>query len=197
MSAHDILAAAAAHMQDRAATYDKPEGERSMNSTVLAFAAVTGVLMTEEQGWIFMALLKAVRSQQGAYRADSYEDGAAYFALAGEAAVRDRNWGWTPEAIKDAALPHDFGQQNMIDTDFDESRVDRVASSHGDGEHYAWEGAPEWAKFKAQDSDGWWCWYSDEPFQGKAQWLFSGGRYELAIRDSDKNPSWRNTLISR
>ena len=29
----------------------------------------------------------------------------------------------------------DFGQQNMHD--FDEDRVDRVASSHGDGEHYA------------------------------------------------------------
>jgi len=28
----------------------------------------------------------------------------------------------------------DFGQQNMHD--FDEDRVDRVASSHGDGEHY-------------------------------------------------------------
>lgn len=61
-----------------------------MGATVNAFHAVTGVSMTEEQGWLFMALLKAVRSQQGEYRADSYEDGAAYFALAGEAAVRDR-----------------------------------------------------------------------------------------------------------
>ena len=103
-------------MEDRAATYDKPEGERSMGSTVLAFAAITGVLMTEEQGWLFMALLKAVRSQQGAYRADSYEDGAAYFALAGEAAVRDRNGGWTDKAIKADALPESFGQQNQLDT---------------------------------------------------------------------------------
>lgn len=89
-TAADILTAALGHMCDRAATYDKPEGERSMGATVDAFKAVTGVSMTEEQGWLFMALLKAVRSQQGAYRADSYEDGAAYFALAGEAAVRDR-----------------------------------------------------------------------------------------------------------
>jgi len=36
-----------------------------------------------------MALLKAVRSQQGAFRMDSFVDGAAYFALAGEAAKRD------------------------------------------------------------------------------------------------------------
>jgi len=89
-TAHDILKAAAGHMQDRAATYDKPEGERSMGATVEAFKAVTGHHLTEEQGWLFMTLLKAVRSQQGEYRADSYEDGAAYFALAGEAAARDR-----------------------------------------------------------------------------------------------------------
>lgn len=60
-----------------------------MAATVGAFLAVSGVSLTEEQGWLFMALLKAVRSQQGNYRADSYEDGAAYFALAGEAAARD------------------------------------------------------------------------------------------------------------
>ena len=90
MKAQDILEAAAGHMKDRAATYDKPEGERSMGATVEAFKAVTGHDLTEEQGWLFMALLKAVRSQQGAYRSDSYEDGAAYFALAGESAARDR-----------------------------------------------------------------------------------------------------------
>ena len=104
-TAANILTAALGHMRERAATYDKPEGERSMGATVDAFLAVTGVSMTEEHGWLFMALLKAVRSQQGAYRADSYEDGAAYFALAGEAAVRDRNGGWDDKAIKASALP--------------------------------------------------------------------------------------------
>lgn len=89
-TANEILQAAAGHMQDRAATYDKPEGERSMGATVEAFKAVTGHQLTEEQGWLFMALLKAVRSQQGSLRMDSYEDGAAYFALAGESAARDR-----------------------------------------------------------------------------------------------------------
>lgn len=89
-TANEILQAAAGHMQDRAATYDKPEGERSMGATVEAFKAVTGHLLTEEQGWLFMALLKAVRSQQGALRMDSYEDGAAYFSLAGEAASAHR-----------------------------------------------------------------------------------------------------------
>lgn len=114
-TATNILRASIGHMEQRAATYDKPEGERSMGATVDAFLAVTGIAMTEEQGWLFMALLKAVRSQQGAYRADSYEDGAAYFALAGEAAVRDRNGGWTPDAIKASALSPSFGQQNMLE----------------------------------------------------------------------------------
>ena len=90
MTAPSILRAAIKHMEDRAKTYDKPEGERSMGATVDAFSAVTGVSMTEEQGWLFMALLKAVRSQQGEYKADNYEDGAAYFARAGESAMRDR-----------------------------------------------------------------------------------------------------------
>lgn len=90
VTAHSILEAAGGHMRDRAATYDKPEGERSMGATVKAFRAITDHKLTEEQGWLFMQLLKAVRSQQGAYRADSYEDGAAYVALAGEAAARER-----------------------------------------------------------------------------------------------------------
>ena len=90
MTAQEILQAARGHMQDRAQTYDKPEGERSMASAVEAFEAITGVGMSEEQGWLFMTVLKAVRSQQGHYRADNYEDGTAYFALAGEAAEKER-----------------------------------------------------------------------------------------------------------
>lgn len=41
-SAPDLLDAAAGHMRDRAATYDKPEGERSMGKTVQAFNTITG-----------------------------------------------------------------------------------------------------------------------------------------------------------
>lgn len=90
VTAHSIINAAAHHMQERASTYDKPQGERSMAATVDAFRATTGIELTEEQGWHFMALLKLVRSQQGDLRLDSYEDGAAYFALAGEAAAKHR-----------------------------------------------------------------------------------------------------------
>lgn len=90
VTAPAVLDAGARHMRDRAATYDKPEGERSMGATVAAFRFVTGVSMTEEQGWLFMALLKAVRSQQGNFKLDNYEDGVAYFALAAESAAVER-----------------------------------------------------------------------------------------------------------
>jgi hypothetical protein len=102
MKAHEILEAGLGHMKDRSATYDKPAGERSMGASVDAFRAITGHDLTEEQGWLFMGLLKMVRSQQGGFRADNYEDLAAYAGLQGEAAWAER------------ANP-DFGQINTID----------------------------------------------------------------------------------
>lgn len=78
------------HMADRAESYDNEDGERSMLSTVRAFSDITGICMTEEHGWLFMGVLKMVRSQQGKFKSDNYEDGCAYFALAGEAASNNR-----------------------------------------------------------------------------------------------------------
>ena len=89
-SAAHILQTAAKHMEDRAATYDQQGGERSIHKTVTMFNILTGAGLTDEQGWLFMTCLKMVRAQQGRYRADSYEDGAAYFALAGESAAQER-----------------------------------------------------------------------------------------------------------
>ena len=89
-TAGDFLGAALNHLGDRASTYDNPTGERSMGRTVEAFNAITGHKLTEEQGYLFMCLLKQVRSQQGKYKSDSYEDGAAYFALMGECAAKVR-----------------------------------------------------------------------------------------------------------
>lgn len=86
-----ILEAAAKHMRDRAATYDKPEGERSMGKTVAAFNAVTGRDLSEHEGWLLMVLLKAVRSEQRADpHTDSIEDLVAYAALYGEARQNGR-----------------------------------------------------------------------------------------------------------
>jgi len=90
VTAPQILKTAIGHMEERAATYDQPQGERSMGKTVAMFNTLTEHGLTEEQGWLFMACLKMVRAQAGRYRADSYEDGAAYFALAGESAAQDR-----------------------------------------------------------------------------------------------------------
>lgn len=86
MKASDILNKALGHLSDRAVTYDKPQGERSMAKTVDAFNTIYDLGMTEVQGWHFMELLKMVRSSQGAFKADNFEDAAAYAALAGEAA---------------------------------------------------------------------------------------------------------------
>lgn len=125
MNAQDILEAGIGHMMDRAATYDKPQGERSMAATVEAFRAVSGVAMTEEQGWLFMLLLKAVRSQQGAYRADSYEDGVAYFALAGECAYNTRRQG-----ERNPMTP------NVVQWPESELRIDVIGQNGPTAEHY-------------------------------------------------------------
>ena len=89
--AQQVLRNAAGHIGDRADTYDKPEGERSMASTVEAFNAITGHSLDEEQGWLFMGILKMVRSQQGKFKVDNYEDEAAYAALRAECAFIFRN----------------------------------------------------------------------------------------------------------
>jgi len=90
VTAASMLTAALGHMEDRAKTYDAPGGERSMGKTVAAFNIITGHTLTEEAGWLFMEILKQVRSQQGDYRADNYEDMVAYAALRGECAARER-----------------------------------------------------------------------------------------------------------
>ena len=136
MSAQQILEQAGREMQDRAKTYDKPEGERSMMATVNAYNAITGHHLTETQGWLFMALLKAVRSQQGSYRADSYIDGAAYFALMGESAE--------PQIAKtlEAMMAPDtkvkaWEQPDYCDSEtYDEARIDAIGQNWNDGQHY-------------------------------------------------------------
>ena len=50
---------------------------------------MTGLSLTEEEGWIFMVFLKLARSQQGEFKLDDYVDMAAYAALAGESAMPD------------------------------------------------------------------------------------------------------------
>ncbi|AUR82527.1 hypothetical protein NVP1152O_045 [Vibrio phage 1.152.O._10N.222.46.E1] len=84
MKADEILDTAAACIGDRASERDTDE-ERSMKATVESFNAMYNLELTEEQGWMFMVFLKAARAKGGDFRLDDYVDGAAYFALAGEA----------------------------------------------------------------------------------------------------------------
>lgn len=88
-TAAQILTAAAEDIGQRAALRDQPAGERSMGRTVAAFNALHGTTLTEVQGWQFMALLKHARSTGGKHHPDDYQDGAAYTALAGEAAAHE------------------------------------------------------------------------------------------------------------
>ena len=84
--AAELPGRAAAHMHDRASTYDEPEGERSMGKIVTAFNAITGRDLTESEGWMFMQQVKLVRLfTRSEYHADSAEDNIAYAALLAEA----------------------------------------------------------------------------------------------------------------
>lgn len=86
MKAPEILDKAAQHMRERADTYDKPEGERSMGLTVAIFNLYHGTSLTEAQGWHLMQILKDVRLfARPGYHADSAEDCTAYSALKAEA----------------------------------------------------------------------------------------------------------------
>lgn len=88
-TADQILNDAIATMVERGKSYDKNgnDKERSMPQIVAAFEAVTGIKLTPEQGNKFMVIVKLVRSEQGEDKPDNYIDGAAYMALAGEAAM--------------------------------------------------------------------------------------------------------------
>lgn len=89
-TAQEFINAAAAHMRDRAATYDKPEGERSIQATVTAFNAITGRDLIESDGWLFMQLLKDARQwQTPGVHWDSAEDCIAYAALKAESLARE------------------------------------------------------------------------------------------------------------
>lgn len=147
-TAPEILKAGIGHMQDRATTYDKEEGERSMAATVAAFNAVTGdgQMNTEERGWLFMVLLKAVRCQQGRFKLDNYENGAAYFGLMGEAASKERKrpvarHPMTPNVISYPAV------EAGVDVRFDQTgRQENVEQNGNDGAVY-----PELAELAIQE----------------------------------------------
>jgi hypothetical protein len=84
MTAARILRTSADTIEARGRLRDNGQ-ERSMARTVKAFNAITGLALTETQGWVFMAVLKLAR-ESGGHDPDNFVDGAAYMALAGESA---------------------------------------------------------------------------------------------------------------
>jgi hypothetical protein len=137
--------------------------------------------MNETQGWLFMAILKAVRSQQGGYRSDNYEDGAAYFSLAGEAAAFN------------TALD---GPENESVESFRERSIGEVVKYAGQPQQ--WPDAPKWAHWLAQDETGYWYWYEDEPKDSGdiTKWIAVENNFTIAAV-GNKNPNWKSTLQKR
>ena len=86
ISAIEFLERAADLMLERGQEYDSPDGERSMAATVAAFNVLTGNILSEQEGWLFMLLLKLARQHQSpGWHQDSSEDAIAYAALMAEA----------------------------------------------------------------------------------------------------------------
>lgn len=96
MDAIEILLKAARTISDRGKTYDpNGERERSMDKVVAIFNIVTNHKLTEQQGWLFMQLLKIVRANMNTTpHEDSLLDLVAYSALGAESVLenyRDKN----------------------------------------------------------------------------------------------------------
>jgi hypothetical protein len=90
-TANQLLNKAATHMEQRAAQYDQPEGERSMGKAIAAFNAITGWGLPESDGWLLLAILKMVRDNQTvSAHQDSIEDLIAYCALYGESRLKPK-----------------------------------------------------------------------------------------------------------
>lgn len=65
---------------------DLEDGERTMPRCVSAFNAITGNALSNEDGWMFMQLLKLCRSHRGRFKEDDYYDNLGYAALLAEEA---------------------------------------------------------------------------------------------------------------
>lgn len=84
----------------------------------------------------------------------------------------------------------------------DESDRQKAVEQNGnDGAVYddPWYGAPEWARYKAQDEDGRWWWYECRPSEDclVSGWTRDHGRYTRTTTTLAHTTNWRDTLISR
>ena len=57
-----------------------------------------------------------------------------------------------------------------------------------------WKDAPEWARYLAMDSTGYWFWFEEKPRDMATHWLvYNNGRFSLASEGID----WTKTLEER
>ena len=82
----EIMDDAKSTISDRGKERDMPDGERTIPRCVTAFNAITGYTLSNEDGWLFMQVLKQCRSKQGKYKYDDFRDGIGYAALRAEEA---------------------------------------------------------------------------------------------------------------
>ena len=89
-AAPGFLDEAAGVMKQRAALRDSEEGERTAAQIAKVFNAITGNSITEADAWLFLIVMKIVRSRNGKYNRDDYVDLSAYAALLGETESKNR-----------------------------------------------------------------------------------------------------------
>lgn len=89
VKAQDVLTKGLNGLTEHEADRDSGD-ERSITKAVQMFNVLYDKDLTDEQGWMFMTMVKQSRSIRG-YNPDNYVDGAAFFALSGEAASDDRS----------------------------------------------------------------------------------------------------------
>lgn len=86
--AKDFLADVLTIQAERGKAYDKDDNqeERSMAKIVAIYEMLTGITLSERQGWMFMVVLKMVRAHaKEAFHEDSFTDLISYTSLAAEA----------------------------------------------------------------------------------------------------------------
>lgn len=181
MKATEFLRKGADLLEERGKQYDQPGGERSMGKTVRAFNTITGRSLSEAEGWLLLQVLKDVRQWQNPdkYHADSAEDCVSYAALKAEAlaslaAVLGSGLKSTGDIYADDthdALGNSEPNEPASAIDDDSVRA-KIIGQSGEmaAEVYAaidgkplWSEAPKWANWLAQDADGTWDFYSEQP----------------------------------
>lgn len=173
MKSTEFLQAAIDVQAERGKQYDKPSGERSMAATVSAFNCITGSMLEESDGWMFLGLLKLVRQSQNPeqYHHDSALDFVAYASLYAEAASEQCG---QLEAAQEAEANRFWG--------------DTLSP-------------PEWANYLAMDKNGDWAWFQNEPYQHTSNTWFNNrehqGQWTKAIGVSSLQHDWTKTLFKR